>query len=120
MAKMSKIDRMNDAESIAGEDSLSDIPNRLQEVLTAVEEFEERRATVESSLNDAASYHEDREWDARNDSLDEANTAVEEMGDLLGTIEENAEILGIDDERMEGLNQMVEKLRSHLSELIEG
>jgi hypothetical protein len=114
--KLSKLDRMG--ESALSDEGLEDAKDAVQEVLTALETFEEHRATAIGSFGEATSFHEERDWESRDSSLDEAQTAIEEMSGALDEIEGQSEWVSLPDGRLESLRKLIEEVREHLESLI--
>lgn len=118
MAKMGKLDRMGVAESALSEEGLEDAKDVIQDVLTALESFEEQRETAIGAFTEAQSYHDEREWDSRNDSLEEAANAVEEMSAALDEIEGQSEWVTLPEDRMETLRKVISEVQEHLDALV--
>lgn len=119
MARMSKLDRMNLAESALADVDASDLKDIWQQAADAAEKFEESRQEAEQALGEAGSYHEERDWESRNDSLDSAQTAVESMREALEEFDNVAEFVVVPDGRREQFDTLVGEIQEHLDNLIE-
>lgn len=121
MPKMSKADRLSEAESLMSNIDTGEYASELEAAKDAMEAFTDQRETAEESFAEALAAHEEKEWDERNDALENANNAVEEMSAALTTIEEKIEsgIVGIDDNEIDGWRQAVDSAREHLDNLME-
>jgi hypothetical protein len=118
MAKLSKLDRMGVAESTLSDEGLEDAKDAVQGVLEHLENFEEQRTAAIDGFTEAQGYHEERDWESRDSSLDEAQTAVEEMSSALDEIESQSEWVTLPDGRLETLRKMVADVQEHLEALI--
>jgi hypothetical protein len=118
MAKLSKLDRMGVAESTLSDEGLEDAKDAVQGVLEHLENFEEQRTAAIDGFTEAQGYHEERDWESRDSSLDEAQTAVEEMSSALDEIEGQSEWVSLPDGRLEALRKVIEEVREHLENLI--
>jgi hypothetical protein len=118
MAKLSKLDRMGVAESTLSDEGLEDAKDAIQGVLEHLENFEEQRTAAIDGFTEAQGYHEERDWESRDSSLDEAQTAVEEMSSALDEIESQSEWVTLPDGRLETLRKMVADVQEHLEALI--
>src|SRR3954447_11700131 len=118
MAKLGKLDRMGVSGSTLGEESLEDVKDGVAEAMTALETFEEQRNAAVEAFTEAASHHEERDWESRDSALDEAQSAVEEMSVALEEIESQSEFVNLPDGRMETIRKMLEDVREHLGHLI--
>ncbi len=119
MAKrLSKLDRMGVAGEALSDEGLEDTKDAISDVLGHLEEFEDSRAQAIQSFEEAANYHEDRDWDSRDSSLEEAADAVEAMSTALDEIEVHTDVLTLPEGRMETLRKQVEEVQGHLGELI--
>jgi hypothetical protein len=116
--KLSKLDRMGVSESALSDEGLEDAKDAVQEVLTALETFEEHRAAAIEAFGEANGYHEERDWESRDSSLEEAQTAIEEMSSQLDEIEGQSEWVSLPDGRLETLRKLIEEVREHLENLI--
>ena len=118
MAKLNKLDRMGVSESALSDEGLEDVKDVIQDVMQALETFEENRASAIEQFGEAASYHEERDWESRDSSLEEANNAVEEMTSQLDEIEQQSEWISLPEGRLEMLRKTIEEVRGHLEELV--
>ena len=118
MAKLGKLDRMGVSESTLSDEGLEDAKDVLQDVMQALETYEENRATAIEAFQEAAGYHEERDWEARDSSLEDANSAVEEMSSQLDEIEMQSEWISLPDGRLEKLRKDIEEVREHLGHLV--
>lgn len=116
--KPGKLDRMGIAESVLSDEGLEDAKEAIQGVLEHLENFEEQRTAAIDGFTEAQGYHEERDWESRDSSLDEAQTAVEEMSSALDEIESQSEWVSLPEGRLETLRKMVEEVQGHLGELI--
>ena len=117
MAKMGKLDRMGVAESKLSEAGAEDIKEIVEEISNALETFEEQRAAAEEAFAEAVNYHDERDWESRDSSLEEAATAVEEMSEALETIDASAYV-NVPEERLEEWRDTISEVREHLGLLI--
>jgi acyl-CoA reductase-like NAD-dependent aldehyde dehydrogenase len=115
---LNKLDRMGLSESALGEETLEEVKDNLAEAMASLETFEEQREAAAESFAEAASYHEERDWESRDDSLNTAAEAVEEMSGALDEIEGQSEFVTLPDGRMETMRKMIEDVREHLGALI--
>ena len=118
MAKLGKLDRMGVAESALSDEGLEDAKEAIQDVLQYLENFEEHREAAISGFTEAQSYHEERDWESRDNSLDEAQGAVEEMSSALDEIEGQSEWVSLPEGRMETLRKTIGEVQEHLGSLI--
>jgi len=118
MAKLSKLDRMGVSESALSDEGLEDAKDAIQEVMSNLETFEDNRAQAIESFGEAVNYHEEHDWESRDSSLDEAQTAIEEMSGALDEIEGQSEWVSLPDGRLEALRKVIEEVREHLESLI--
>jgi hypothetical protein len=116
---MIKLDRMSVSESILAEVTASDIMDAFNEIVQAMQDFEETREAAEQHFGEAAQYHEERDWDARNDSLNEAQSAIGSMGEALDLIEANTDWHHIPEDRMAAMRKAVDDVENHLGYLVE-
>lgn len=116
--KLSKLDRMGVSESTLSDEGLEDAKEAVQGVLEYLEAFEEQRTAAIDGFTEAQGYHEERDWESRDSSLDEAQTAVEEMSSALDEIEGQSEWVTLPDGRLETLRKMVADVQEHLGHLI--
>lgn len=117
-SKLSKLDRIGVSESALSDEGLEDAKDVIQDVMQALETFEENRATAIESFGEAANYHEERDWESRDSSLDDAAEAIEEMSSQLDEIEMQSEWVSLPDGRLEALRKAIEDVREHLGVLI--
>lgn len=116
--KPGKLDRMGICESALSDEGLEDAKEAVQNVVEHLESFEESRTAAIDGFTEAQSYHEERDWESRDSSLDEAQTAVEEMSSALDEIEGQSEWVTLPDGRMEALRKMVAEAQEHLGYLL--
>ena len=93
--KLNKLDRMGVSEAALTEESLEEVIDGVREGLTALETFEEQREACGEAMNEAASHHEERDWESRDSSLDEAMGAIEEMSSALDDIEVHTDVISL-------------------------
>lgn len=118
MAKLSKLDRIGVCESALSEEGLEDAKDAIQTVFDNLDTFEEHRAGAIEAFGEAQNYHEERDWESRDSSLDEAQNAVEEMSSALDEIEGQSEWISLPDGRMETLRKTIGEVQEHLGSLI--
>jgi hypothetical protein len=116
--KLGKLDRMTACEELLSDEGLEDAKEAVQGVLEHLESFEEQRTAAIDGFTEAQGYHDERDWESRDSSLDEAQTAVEEMSSALDEIEAQSEWVTLPEGRLEKLREMVEEAREHLGSLI--
>ena len=116
--KPGKLDRMGIAESALSDEGLEDAKEAIQEVADKLDTFEEYRTAAIDAFTEAQGYHEEREWESRDSSLDEAQTAVEEMDAALNEIEGQSEWVTLPEGRMETLRKTISEVQDHLGNLI--
>ena len=118
MAKMSKLDRMSITEGALGEDSLEDIKEAVTDAMTTLEKFEDNRTSAAESFAEAQNYHEERDWESRDSSLEEADGALTEMSEALDEIETVFDVITLPEGRMETMRKMVSEAQDHLANLL--
>lgn len=114
---MNKLDRMSVSESTLAEDTIDDIKGEVVEIVEHMEAFEEARTEAEGAFSEAASYHEDREWEDRDGALENANDYIGQMENALAEIEDQS-IVNIMPERLDSLKKMVAEVRNHIDNLV--
>jgi hypothetical protein len=117
--KMSKADRMSTSESLLADASIEDIRDVFQAIEVALTEFEDARSEAEEALAEALSYHEERDWESRNSSLEGAQERVEQMRDQINTLDEYTEWHQIPEDRMALMLDAVGQVESNLGFLMD-
>jgi hypothetical protein len=112
--KMNKLDRMAVAGEALADEGLEDAKEAIQDVLQHLETFEENREQAIGSFGEATSYHEERDWESRDSSLDEAENAITEMTSALDEIEMQSEWVSLPEGRLEKLRKTVTEVEEHL------
>lgn len=87
MAKTSKLDNMSFAENALGELDLNEIQESLANLASAAEEAEQARNDAESAFSEAVAAHEERDWETRDSSLEEAGGALERLREQLDILD---------------------------------
>jgi DNA repair ATPase RecN len=111
--KMGKLDRMGVIES-----TISDAEDLSETAQSAIETFDEQRDACNDAVAEAQGYHEERDWESRDSSLEEAMNALDEMSSALDEIESQSEYVTVPEERMEELRKMVGEVREHLEAIL--
>jgi rubrerythrin len=115
MAKMNKYATMDEALARLDDTTLADIRDKIGPLYDMAQEADEAREEALNSVGEAMSYHEERQWDDRNDALE---TAIERMNDFLDKYETLAAELS-DLDGIAPAASGLEELRKHL-EALEG
>jgi len=115
--KMSKAERISVSESDLADVSIEDIISPYEELLNALTEFNDARGEAEEALSNALGYHEEREWESRNDSLNEAVEALDRMKEAFDNID--GDWHRIDDDRMTTLRLVMDRVEENLGVLVE-
>jgi predicted nucleic acid-binding Zn-ribbon protein len=115
---LNKLDRMGLSESALGEETLEEVKDNVAEAMAALESFEEQREAASDSFGEAQGYHEERDWESRDSSLDEAAGAIDEMSSALDEIESHSDVVKLPDGQMETLRKMVSEIQEHLGHLL--
>jgi len=121
MPRLSKLDRMSEAESALADIDISDLRDEWQEAASAAEDFDEARQEAEQGFGEAGAYHEERDWDARDGSLETAQESVERMKDALDRLTEKVDtgVVRMAPERLAAVSKCVSDAQDHLDNLIE-
>lgn len=116
--KLSKLDRIGVSESALSDEGLEDAKEVIEQIMEHLETFEEQRALAIECFQEASNYHEERDWGSRDNSLGDAQNAVEEMSGALDEIEMQSEWISLPGGRLETLRKVIAEVREHLERLI--
>jgi hypothetical protein len=116
---MSKADRISTSESLLSEASIEDIKDVFQAIEQALTEFEDARSEAQEAFAEALSYHEEREWEYRDDSLNTAQEAIERMRDSIGTLDDYDEWHAIPEDRIAIMRDHMAQVETNLGFLVE-
>lgn len=81
MARMSKLDRMAAIESGMNDHTLDDFKEYVDTLQAMVEQAQEAIEETANAAAEAVGYHEEREWESRNDSMETVNDALTNLRD---------------------------------------
>lgn len=87
MARLSKLDRMSFIEQEVAEIDIETVRDQLTEMSEAAEKALEAKGMVEEAAAEAQGYHEEREWESRDDSLSTISDQLSELGEALDVLE---------------------------------
>jgi uncharacterized phage infection (PIP) family protein YhgE len=118
-SRLSKLDRISESQDVLENVDFGTIAGELQTISEAAERITESLNEAAEAFAEAQGFHEEREWDARNDALANANEAVETLSTSLDELEEGLGSLSTVEEFIEPLRGAVGKARGHLDNLIE-
>jgi hypothetical protein len=117
---MSKADRMSTSESELGEIDITDIVDIYNDIATHISDFEDARQEAQNAFSEALGYHEEREWDSRNDSLSNAEECVERMREALDSIvDEDHAYIKFPEDRLPLMQQTLATIEDNIGILVE-
>jgi hypothetical protein len=117
--KMSKADRMSTSESMLGDIDITDIVEIYNDIATHISDFEDARQEAQNAFAEALGYHEEREWDSRNDSLSNAEECVERMREALDNIDDDSNYITFPEDRLPLMQTTLETIEQNVGMLVE-
>lgn len=88
----SKLGVMDEVQAQLDDSTLTDLISEIEPMLEMAQEAEEARSEALDAVGEAMSYHEERQWEDRNQALETAvdsyGTYIEKLGSLIALLSE--------------------------------
>lgn len=117
--KLNKLDRMAAVESIIGDVDLEDLVTQLGDLLARAETAKEAAETVAEAAAEAQGYHEERDWESRDDALTTMYDSLTEFGEAIDELDSFGDVMMVLRETIPLAHKAHTEALDHTDQLVE-